>query len=119
MEPLIGATAGNGAAAVKDIDQRAFMTEVIDASKTTPVVVDFWAPWCGPCKTLGPMLEKAVAATKGRVKMVKVNIDKNQELAAQMRIQSIPAVYAFKGGLRLLQSFRDRRRARSSARRVG
>ncbi len=98
MEPIIGAAPSDGTAAVKDISQKAFMTEVIDASRTTPVVVDFWAPWCGPCKQLGPLLEKAVAATKGKVKLVKVNIDQNQELAAQMRIQSIPAVYAFKAG---------------------
>ncbi|MBI1774863.1 MAG: thioredoxin [Proteobacteria bacterium] len=99
MEQLIGAAAGNGAPApVKDINERAFMAEVIEASRTTPVIVDFWAPWCGPCKTLGPMLERAVAAAKGKVKMVKVNIDQNQALATQMRIQSIPAVYAFKDG---------------------
>ena len=100
MEPLLGlgqAPTG-GAAPVKDIGQKEFMTEVIDASKQVPVIVDFWAPWCGPCKTLGPMLEKAVAATKGKVRMVKVDIDKNQAIAQQMRIQSIPAVYAFKGG---------------------
>ncbi len=100
MEPLLGlgqAPAG-AAAPVKDIGQKEFMTEVIDASKEVPVIVDFWAPWCGPCKTLGPMLEKAVAATKGKVRMVKVDIDKNQAIAAQMRIQSIPAVYAFKDG---------------------
>ncbi len=100
MEPLLGlgqAPAG-ASAPVKDIGQKEFMTEVIDASKEVPVIVDFWAPWCGPCKTLGPMLEKAVAATKGKVRMVKVDIDKNQAIAAQMRIQSIPAVYAFKDG---------------------
>jgi putative thioredoxin len=62
------------------------------------VIVDFWAPWCGPCKTLGPALEKAVREAKGAVRMVKINVDENQELAQQMRIQSIPAVYAFKGG---------------------
>ena len=100
MEPLLGlgqAPAG-AVAPVKDVGQKEFMAEVIDASKEVPVIVDFWAPWCGPCKTLGPMLEKAVAATKGKVRMVKVDIDKNQAIAAQMRIQSIPAVYAFKGG---------------------
>jgi putative thioredoxin len=101
MEPLLGlgqASAGAAAPPVKDIGQKEFMAEVIDASKKVPVIVDFWAPWCGPCKTLGPMLERAVAATKGKVRMVKVDIDKNQTIAAQMRIQSIPAVYAFKGG---------------------
>src|SRR5690349_4196578 len=101
MEPLLGlgqAPGGNVMPPVKDIGQKEFMAEVIDASKQVPVIVDFWAPWCGPCKTLGPMLEKAVAATKGKVKMVKVDIDKNQAIAAQMRIQSIPAVYAFHNG---------------------
>ena len=101
MEPLLGlgqAPAAGAMPPVKDIGQKEFMAEVIDASKQVPVIVDFWAPWCGPCKTLGPMLEKAVAATKGKVRMVKVDIDKNQAIAAQMRIQSIPAVYAFKDG---------------------
>jgi len=86
------------APAVKDISTREFVAEVIQASQEMPVVVDFWAPWCGPCKTLGPVLEKAVAATQGVVRMVKVDIDKNQQIAAQMGIQSIPAVFAFYKG---------------------
>lgn len=96
MEQIIGAAPAR--AAVKDVTTATFMEEVVDASHDLPVVVDFWAPWCGPCKTLGPMLEKAVAETKGAVRMVKVDIDKSPELAQQMRIQSIPAVYAFLGG---------------------
>lgn len=71
------------------------MADVIDASMEVPIVVDFWAPWCGPCKTLGPALEAAVDGAKGRVKMVKVNVDENQGIAGQLRIQSIPTVYAF------------------------
>ena len=75
-----------------------FEAEVIQASMHTPVLVDFWATWCGPCKTLGPMLEAAVTAAKGKVRMVKIDVDKNQMIAAQMRIQSIPTVYAFFNG---------------------
>ena len=83
---------------IKDVNEDTFMTDVIDASQEVPVIVDFWAPWCGPCKTLGPMLEKAVLAAKGAVRMVKVNIDDNQAIAGQLRVQSIPTVYAFHKG---------------------
>jgi putative thioredoxin len=80
---------------IKETSEATFMADVIEASREVPVIVDFWAPWCGPCKTLGPMLEKAVAEAKGKVRMVKVNVDENQQIAAQLRIQSIPTVYAF------------------------
>ena len=83
---------------IKDSDQTKFAKDVIEASRTVPVIVDFWAPWCGPCKTLQPMIEKVVKEAKGAVKLVKINIDQNQMLAQQLRIQSIPAVYAFFGG---------------------
>ncbi len=94
-----GADLGAGAPAkadlIKDSDTANFGRDVIEASMAAPVIVDFWAPWCGPCKQLGPMLEKAVLAARGAVRMVKVDIDQNQALAGQLRIQSIPAVYAF------------------------
>lgn len=92
---------GGGAAApakdanIKDVSEQDFMAEVVDASMQVPVIVDFWAPWCGPCKTLGPMLEDAVKAAGGAVKMAKVNVDEAQMIASQLRIQSIPTVYAF------------------------
>ena len=99
MEPLIGAAAQPAPAdLIKNSTTATFMADVIDASHDQAVIVDFWAPWCGPCKTLGPALEKAVREARGAVRMVKVNVDENQELAQQMRIQSIPAVYAFKDG---------------------
>ena len=98
-----GQPAGNGAAPqaadlVKDTNTQNFVRDVIEPSRRQPVIVDFWAPWCGPCKQLGPALEKVVRQANGKVRMVKVNVDENQQLAAQMRIQSIPAVYAFVNG---------------------
>lgn len=103
QSPIPGVDAGEGHAApagdlIKDADMASFMVDVIEASRSVPVIVDFWAPWCGPCKQLTPVLEKTVKAAKGTVKLVKVNIDENQEIAQQMRIQSIPAVFAFKDG---------------------
>ncbi|MEY5037578.1 MAG: hypothetical protein RL472_684 [Pseudomonadota bacterium] len=83
---------------IKDGNEASFMADVIEPSQTVPVIVDFWAPWCGPCKTLGPALEAAVTAAKGAVRMVKINVDENQALAGQLRIQSIPTVYAFFNG---------------------
>ncbi len=87
-----------GADLIKDVSEATFMTDVVEASQTTPVIVDFWAPWCGPCKTLGPQLEAAVTAAKGAVKMVKINVDEAQRIAGQLQIQSIPTVYAFHKG---------------------
>ena len=100
MEAIIGggAAVAGDANLVKNGSTATFMADVIDASHDAAVVVDFWAPWCGPCKQLGPALEKAVRDAKGAVRMVKINIDENPDLAQQMRIQSIPAVYAFKDG---------------------
>jgi len=81
-----------------DVTMDNFMAEVIEGSKTTPTIVQFWAPWCGPCKQLGPVLEKVVGANGGKVRMVRVNIDDNQQIAQQMRVQSVPTVYGFVDG---------------------
>jgi putative thioredoxin len=83
---------------IKDGTEATFMADVIEASRDVPVIVDFWAPWCGPCKTLGPALEKAVTEAKGKVKLVKIDVDQNQRIAAQLQVQSIPAVFAFING---------------------
>jgi putative thioredoxin len=88
----------NNADLIKDSNTKQFKVDVLDASKTQPVLVDFWAPWCGPCKALTPILEKIVREGKGKIKLVKVDIDQNPELATQMRVQSIPAVFAFVDG---------------------
>ena len=81
-----------------DVTMDNFMAEVIEGSKTTPTIVQFWAPWCGPCKQLGPVLEKVVGASGSKVRMVRVNIDDNQQIAQQMRVQSVPTVYGFVDG---------------------
>jgi putative thioredoxin len=83
---------------IRDGSDATFMADVIDASQTVPVIVDFWAPWCGPCKTLGPALETAVREAKGKVRLVKIDVDRNPMVAGQLRVQSIPAVFAFVGG---------------------
>ena len=88
----------SAATAPIDVDMNNFMAEVVEGSSQIPVIVQFWAPWCGPCKQLGPVLEKVVAAAHGKVKMVRVNIDDNQQIAQQLRVQSVPTVYAFVDG---------------------
>jgi len=95
MDLNLSPVAAGDADLIKDTTEATFMADVVEASQTMPVIVDFWAPWCGPCKTLGPMLEDAVRAAKGAVKMVKINVDEAQQIAGQLQIQSIPTVYAF------------------------
>src|SRR5690606_16677771 len=88
--------AGDGL--IKDTTTKTFLQDVIEESKRQPVLVDFWAPWCGPCKQLTPVLEKAIRAAKGKVKLAKMNIDEHPAVAGQLGIQSIPAVIAFVNG---------------------
>ena len=83
---------------IKDSTDEAFLVDVIEASKEMPILVDFWAPWCGPCKTIGPALEEAVKENSKKIKLVKIDIDKNPNVASQLRVQSIPAVFAFSNG---------------------
>ena len=101
MDTLLGATnpAPEGAAElIKDGTAETFVADVIEVSATIPVLVDFWAPWCGPCKQLTPLLEKLVREARGAVRLVKINVDADQTLASQLRVQSVPTVYAFKEG---------------------
>ncbi|TVQ58024.1 MAG: co-chaperone YbbN [Rhodobacteraceae bacterium] len=98
--PMLGQDSATATSAdvVKDGSDATFMADVIDASREAAVIVDFWAPWCGPCKQLGPALEAAVKAAKGRARLVKIDVDKHQMVAGQLRVQSIPAVFAFVDG---------------------
>lgn len=93
-----GGAGSPGADLIKNTTTQDFMRDVIEASRQMPVLVDFWAPWCGPCRQLTPILEKAVRAAKGAVKLVKLNIDEHPQIPGQMRVQSIPAVFAFQDG---------------------
>lgn len=96
--PPEGSPAGADGDLIKDSDTASFVADVIEMSMKVPVVVDFWAPWCGPCKTLGPLIEKMVRNAGGLVRLVKINVDENRELAMQMNVQSIPSVFGFVQG---------------------
>ena len=99
MEPIIMAdAAAQPPAPIKDSDTAGFLHDVIEASRDMPVIVDFWASWCGPCKQLGPALEKVVTQARGAVRLVKIDVEANPDLSQQLRIQSIPTVFAFKDG---------------------
>ncbi|MDA0654589.1 MAG: co-chaperone YbbN [Proteobacteria bacterium] len=95
---LAPAALGGNSALIKDGTDASFEADVLAASREVPVIIDLWAPWCGPCRTLGPTLEKTVTAANGAVRLVKINVDENPVIASQLRVQSIPAVYAFKDG---------------------
>src|SRR5262245_31829389 len=97
-KPAAGAPGGADGDIIKDTTTAGFAKDVLEASRQVPVVVDFWAPWCGPCKELNPLLEKVVKSYGGKVRLVKINVDEHPGIAGQLRVQSLPTVYAFRDG---------------------